>query len=112
MLLVGDDLSDQTMAKRLGRELAKIQEENLEWVSCGPVDDNILHWNATIIGEEETPYQGGVFHLDIEFPAEYPFKAPRVGSSRNVPFLSMPLFSFLFLSGSIRHSYLPPQRQV
>jgi len=66
------------MAKRLGRELQNIQNENLEWCSCGPADDNILHWNATIVGEEETPYHGGVFHLDIEFPAEYPFKAPRV----------------------------------
>lgn len=28
--------------------------------------------------QDDTPFSGGCFNLEIEFPAEYPFKAPKV----------------------------------
>lgn len=31
-----------------------------------------------LLGQDDTPFSGGCFNLEIEFPAEYPFKAPKV----------------------------------
>merc|ERR1712096_421520 len=46
-------------------------------VHC-PDETNPRKWVAEMAGPEGTPYEGGVWKLDITFPDQYPMKAPQI----------------------------------
>jgi len=63
---------------RIRKELRELEKDPPMNCSAGMYENDILHWRANILGPEDTPYEGGIFRLEIFFPREYPFKAPNI----------------------------------
>jgi ubiquitin-conjugating enzyme E2 D len=68
--------------KRLTKELSDIQADIKKGVlqncSANPINDDLFHWEGSIIGPPDSLYEGGFFKLDIIFQNNYPFQAPIV----------------------------------
>ncbi|ODM93704.1 Ubiquitin-conjugating enzyme E2-17 kDa [Orchesella cincta] len=64
--------------KKIQADLKQINENPPAGVSVGIDSDNMFFWNATIFGPEDTPFEGGIFRLRIEFPFNYPLTPPRI----------------------------------
>ena len=73
--------SEQTnSARRLHKDYYELKNAivPLVGVSACPTDDNLFTWCANIRGPEQSAFYGGVFHMEIIFPQDYPVSPPKI----------------------------------
>ena len=64
--------------RRLQKDLRELEQDSPSNCSASPNGDDLFNWTATIIGPSDTPYENGIFNLNLSFPTDYPFKPPRI----------------------------------
>jgi len=65
--------------KRLEKELQDILAlSESSSVIAEAVDGDLTHWKGRMHGPEETPYHGGLYHIDIVIPQDYPYSPPKM----------------------------------
>lgn len=64
--------------KKLQKEFQLLNNNSIENCSINQINNNLYLWECLLIGPENTPYQGGLYIIEIEFPIEYPFKSPKI----------------------------------
>eukprot|EP00386_Alphamonas_edax_P016089 GDKI01049157.1.p1 GENE.GDKI01049157.1~~GDKI01049157.1.p1 ORF type:complete len:161 (-),score=32.14 GDKI01049157.1:35-517(-) len=64
---------------RLMSDWKVIQMEPPEGISASPItEDNMFMWEASIVGPDDTPWEGGIFSLMLKIPPTYPDRPPQV----------------------------------
>eukprot|EP01128_Nolandella_sp_AFSM9_P013041 TRINITY_DN9924_c0_g1_i1.p1 TRINITY_DN9924_c0_g1~~TRINITY_DN9924_c0_g1_i1.p1 ORF type:complete len:183 (-),score=28.55 TRINITY_DN9924_c0_g1_i1:19-537(-) len=71
-----EDVKNTT--RRISKELQDVTEDPPDGCSAGLKGDNLREWVSTIIGPEDSPYEGGIFSLDVHFPSDYPYSPPKI----------------------------------
>jgi ubiquitin-conjugating enzyme E2 G1 len=67
-----------TAQRMLSRMFQKLQDEPSSYFSCGLVDNNTFKWRCTIIGPHGSPYEGGIFPAELNFPQTFPNDPPQM----------------------------------
>lgn len=65
--------------KRIAKELEECREDTNSGVTIElPNESDLTKLVGYFSGPPDTPYQGGIFQVDINIPNEYPFKPPKM----------------------------------
>jgi ubiquitin-protein ligase len=69
-------ISNSIAKSRIERDLKEIQAnaESSSIIFASQVDDNLFHIEAAFLGPLSTPYENGIFLLDLKFRDDYPVR--------------------------------------
>ncbi|KAB2032421.1 hypothetical protein ERO13_D05G341900v2 [Gossypium hirsutum] len=71
-------MANTNLPRRIIKETQRLLSEPAPGISASPSEDNMRYFNVMILGPTQSPYEGGVFKLELFLPEEYPMTAPKV----------------------------------
>ena len=73
-----------TYSRRIEKEIKGMTENPIVGVYVEPDEKNIRHFYAKIAGPVDSPYENGLFDLEIYLTEAYPMEAPKVLFRTNI----------------------------
>lgn len=64
--------------RRIRREIEYLDKDLNPYIAIKPSQASLFKWTGSVMCPENSPYYGGVFHIDIQIPDCYPFKPPKL----------------------------------
>ncbi|KAM7503339.1 hypothetical protein LguiB_002243 [Lonicera macranthoides] len=71
-------MANSNLPRRIIKETQRLLSEPAPGISASPSEENMRYFNVMILGPSQSPYEGGVFKLELFLPEEYPMAAPKV----------------------------------
>ncbi|KAF7377860.1 Ubiquitin-conjugating enzyme [Mycena sanguinolenta] len=66
------------LPKRIIKETERLVADPAPGITAAPHDDNLRYFDVTIQGPDGSPFQQGIFKLELFLPEEYPMAPPKV----------------------------------
>ena len=60
------------------KETQKLAQDPIVGISAEPEKDNPRYFNVKITGPKDTPYEAGIYKLQLYLPEEYPMVPPKL----------------------------------
>ncbi|XP_047094764.1 ubiquitin-conjugating enzyme E2 36-like isoform X2 [Lolium rigidum] len=71
-------MANSNLPRRIIKETQRLLSEPAPGISASPSEENMRYFNVMVLGPAQSPYEGGVFKLELFLPEEYPMAAPKV----------------------------------
>ncbi|KAG7338612.1 ubiquitin-conjugating enzyme E2-like protein [Nitzschia inconspicua] len=71
-------MSASQLPRRIIKETQRLVSEPVAGISATPYQDNLRYFSVAIEGPPDSPYEKGVFQLELFLPADYPMAPPKV----------------------------------
>lgn len=66
------------LPKRIVKETERLMAEPVPGINAVPHEDNLRYFDVTIHGPSQSPYEGGIFKLELFLPDDYPMTPPKI----------------------------------
>jgi len=66
------------LPKRIIKETERLMTEQVPGISAVPHEDNLRYFDVSIHGPSGSPYEGGIFKLELFLPEDYPMTPPKI----------------------------------
>lgn len=66
------------LPRRIIKETQRLMQEPVPGISAVPSETNARYFHVIVTGPEDSPFEGGLFKLELFLPEDYPMSAPKV----------------------------------
>lgn len=66
------------LPRRIIKEAQRLLQEPVPGISAIPDEQNARYFHVIVTGPADSPFEGGLFKLELFLPEDYPMSAPKV----------------------------------